>query len=388
MPKFAGVIGAGALAFFVAAGASAQAERLTLGVFPGLDAAESFEILDRYMPLAQYLQAKSGAVVMLVPVRVPGAAIQRMIEDGKSYKLFFGPPVFAAEAIKKADFVTLAMEREKISGVFLVKTRSKLQTVRDVTPSTHVAMPSPKLLLAILALATLGQEKIVLQPDARRHLDSAEGMLLALDNGVVDGRAVRIDGDGDRHVFHLELVDRFHAEIAEGEHSGFSDRLGDEIGGAAHGDQRGGLVPADRLERRGAAFAFADHGEETGLPEHRLGELVHARRRRGARRADDLVAHRIDRADVVDHAIAEVHREFFTVGEHVGDALVRGLAAGEHFPRQEQRFAGLPPNDFRARDRVEVYAPGLRGGSPGHVRPVLQARRLELPWPGAVGREV
>jgi ABC-type phosphate/phosphonate transport system substrate-binding protein len=191
MPNIAGVIGAGALALSVAGGASAQAERLTLGVFPGLDAAESFEVLDRYMPLAQYLQAKSGAVVMLVPVRVPGAAIRRMIEDGKSYKLFFGPPVFAAEAIKKADFVTLAMEREKIRGVFLVKARSKLQAVRDITPSTHVAMPSPKLLLAILALATLSQDKIILQPDARRHLDSAEGMLLALENGVVDVAVMR-----------------------------------------------------------------------------------------------------------------------------------------------------------------------------------------------------
>src|SRR5438093_13685016 len=88
-----------------------------------LDSAESYEVLDRYMPLAQYLQAKSGAVVMLIPVRVPGAAIQRMIEDGKSYRLFFGPPVFAAEAIKKADFVTIAMEQEKIRGVFLVKAR-------------------------------------------------------------------------------------------------------------------------------------------------------------------------------------------------------------------------------------------------------------------------
>ena len=191
MSKFAGVIGAGALAFFIAGGASAQAERLTLGVFPGLDTAESFETLDRYLPFAQYLQAKSGAVVMLVPVRVPGAAIRRMIEDGKSYKLFFGPPVFAAEALKKADFVTIAMEREKIRGVFLVKARSKLQTVRDITPSTHVAMPSPKLLLAILALATLSQEKVILQPDARRHLDSAEGMLLALENGVVDVAVMR-----------------------------------------------------------------------------------------------------------------------------------------------------------------------------------------------------
>jgi len=187
----AGVIGAGVLALFAASGASAQAERLTLGVFPGLDSAESFEVLDRYMPLAQYLQAKSGAVVMLVPVRVPGAAIQRMIEDGTSYKLFFGPPVFAAEAIKKADFVTIAVEQERIRGVFVVKAQSKIHNVRDMTPSTRVAMPSPKLLLAILALATLSQEKIILQPEARRHLDSAEGMLLALDNGVVDVAVMR-----------------------------------------------------------------------------------------------------------------------------------------------------------------------------------------------------
>src|SRR5438046_10341655 len=103
MPKFAGVIGAGTLALFVASGASAQAERLTLGVFPGLDAAESYEVLDRYMPLAQYLQAKSGAVVMLIPVRVPGAALQRMIEDGKSYRLLFGPPDCDAAALNHDD---------------------------------------------------------------------------------------------------------------------------------------------------------------------------------------------------------------------------------------------------------------------------------------------
>ena len=248
MPKFAGVIGAGALAFFVAGGASAQAERLTLGVFPGLDAAESFEILDRYMPLAQYLQAKSGAVIMLVPVKVPGAAIQRMIEDGKSYKLFFGPPVFAAEAIKKADFVTLAVEREKISGVFVVKTRSKLQTVRDVTPSTHVAMPSPKLLLAILALATLRQEGIALKPEARRHLDSAEGMLLALDNGVVDvavmrdrlGRKIAAEKPSDYRILGQTLEGPGFALIA--------------VGGAAY------LVA--KAIRKSRVLAFGDLGME------------------------------------------------------------------------------------------------------------------------------
>src|SRR5258706_2573204 len=98
-----------------------------------------------------------------------------MIEDGKTYKLFFGPPVFAAEVIKKADFVTLAVEQERIRGVFVVKAGSTLKSVQDIAPNTRVAMPSPaaasakawprassaKLLLAILALASLQQQEIV-----------------------------------------------------------------------------------------------------------------------------------------------------------------------------------------------------------------------------------
>ena len=28
-----------------------------------------------------------------------------------------------------------------------------------------------------------------------------------------------VDGDGDRHVLHVEFVDRFHAEVGEAEHA-------------------------------------------------------------------------------------------------------------------------------------------------------------------------
>ncbi len=35
--------------------------------------------------------------------------------------------------------------------------------------------------------------------------------------GVVDAGAFAVDGYGDRHVDHLELVDGLHAEIVEGE---------------------------------------------------------------------------------------------------------------------------------------------------------------------------
>ena len=88
-------------------------------------------------------------------------------------------------------------------------------------------------------------------------------------------------------------------------------------------------------------------------------ELVHARRRRRAGRADDFVAHRIDRADVVDDAVGEIDafgQRARRLREHVGDALVRGVAAGEHLAVQQQRVAGLPRRDFLARQRVEIDA--------------------------------
>ena len=48
------------------------------------------------------------------------------------------------------------------------------------------------------------------------------------------GLAVAIDGHGDRHVLHFELVDRFHAQLGEGQHLGLLDCLGDQVGGAAY----------------------------------------------------------------------------------------------------------------------------------------------------------
>ena len=124
------------------------------------------------------------------------------------------------------------------------------------------------------------------------------------------------------------------------------DRLRDQVGGAADAHQVGAPVLPDRLDRRRPALGLADHGDEAGLGEHHLGELVHPRRRRRAGRADDLVAHRIDRADVVDDAVGEVHRQRLALGEHVLDPLVRGVAAGQHLAAQEQRLARLPARDL------------------------------------------
>ena len=83
----------------------------------------------------------------------------------------------------------------------------------------------------------------------------------------------------------------------------------------------------------GTAFGLADHAEQSGLLQHLPGVFVHARRGGGAGRSDRFVAHRVDRANVVDEAIGEVHRKLLAAIEHIGHALVRGVASGQQHCR-------------------------------------------------------
>ena len=140
------------------------------------------------------------------------------------------------------------------------------------------------------------------------------------------------------------------------------DGFGDEVGGAADGHEVDGLVVADRIDGGGAAFGFADHAEQAGGGEHLAGELVHAGGGGGAGGADDFVADGVDRADVVDEAVAEVDGEGFAAVEHVGEALVGGVAAGEEFAGEQDDFAGLPGADVVAGDGVESRRGGRCGG--------------------------
>jgi hypothetical protein len=79
----------------------------------------------------------------------------------------------------------------------------------------------------------------------------------------------------------------------------------------------------------------------------------------GAGRADHFVTHRVHRADVVDDAVGEVDRQLFALGQHVGDALVGGVAAGQHLAVEQQLLARLPGGDFFLGQGVQVR-PGWR----------------------------
>ena len=202
--------------------------------------------------------------------------------------------------------------------------------------------------------------------------------------------AARVHGHRHRHILHGELVDGLHAEVLEGHHARSTDRLRHEVGRTAHRHQVSGLVLADGLDADGPALGLADHGDETGLLEHHLGELVHARGGGGTRRSHDLVAHRIDRADVVDHAVAQVDtgRQALAAREQVGDALVGGVAAGEHAAREQQPLTGLPSGDLLRGQCIEVDAARFGRGLPVDLGPAREVGRLEPRRSAAVEREV
>ena len=187
---------------------------------------------------------------------------------------------------------------------------------------------------------------------------------------LVDIVALTVHGDRHRHVLDIELVDRLHAELGEGDDPRVTNGLGYQVCGAADGHQVHGLVLSDGLETDRTALRLADHPDQARLGQHHLGELVHARGRGGSGRTHHLIAHGIHRTDVVDDAIGEVDasRQRLALREGVGDPLVCRVASGEELAVEEQAVAGVPRPGFRRRERVEVHGPGVAVGRLGDVR--------------------
>ena len=85
-----------------------------------------------------------------------------------------------------------------------------------------------------------------------------------------------------------------------------------------------------------------------------------------------------------------------SVGEQVGNALVRGIAAGQQLAVEQETLAGLPASDFLAGQRVEVdpfelgagvhRTSGQRDKSGGSSLAALAIEReVGVPGRGAVG---
>jgi hypothetical protein len=107
----------------------------------------------------------------------------------------------------------------------------------------------------------------------------------------------------------------------------------------------------------------------------------------GAGGADCLVADGLDRANVVEEAAAQVDGEGFAAVEHVGEALVRGVAAGEQRAGEQKDFAGTPGLDVVAGDGGEIDAAGV-GGGVGELGPGVERGGRDGDWAGAVEPDV
>ena len=138
-----------------------------------------------------------------------------------------------------------------------------------------------------------------------------------------------------------------------------------------------------------SAFGFADHRDQAGFAEHHVGEAVHAGGGGGAGWADGFVTHRVDRADVINHAVGEINRQIFAFGQHVFDTFVRGIAAGQHLAVEQQRVAGFPAGDFGFGQGVEVDFFALDVvGRPDHVGPQVEAGWRQIRWATAIEHKV
>ena len=88
----------------------------------------------------------------------------------------------------------------------------------------------------------------------------------------------------------------------------------------------------DGLNAKGATFGFTDHAEQAGFLEHHLGELIHARRRGRTGRADDFIAHRIDRTDVINKATPKIDPlgQCFAARKDFLNSLMCGITPSQH----------------------------------------------------------
>ena len=136
------------------------------------------------------------------------------------------------------------------------------------------------------------------------------------------------------------------------------DRLRDEISGAAHRHQVGALVLADRLDRRPGRARPCRSSRSSPVCASIISVNLSIRVAVvGPGGPDDFVAHRIDRADVVDHAIGEVDRQF--LASSPACPAMRLCAASRPvsmLAAEQQRLARCPRRDFLLRQRVEVDA--------------------------------
>jgi len=189
--KFLNFVSVCLVALAVTTSPANAGEEYTLGVFPGTGSTETdlIQMMDIYLPMAQYLSKETGAKIKFVPVRIPSMAMKSMA-DRNGYSLFFGPPVFAAKLLEKG-YQPLVVEDAPIRGAFVVNAKSNLKKISDVNSNTKIATPPPELLLTIEARNTLEKLGVSLREKNMRYSASQDALLSEIAYGTSDIAVLR-----------------------------------------------------------------------------------------------------------------------------------------------------------------------------------------------------
>ena len=143
------------------------------------------------------------------------------------------------------------------------------------------------------------------------------------------------------------------------------------------------------FNRNRAALGLAHHGNEACLGQHHLCEFVHACGGGRACRAHGLAFDGVNRAHVVNHAVGEIDRQLFAFGQHVLNALVCSVAAGQHLAIEKQGLTGFPAGHFSRGESIQINALALfsvRG--PVHVGPQIKGWHVQINGTRTVHHEV
>ncbi|MCA3000081.1 MAG: phosphate/phosphite/phosphonate ABC transporter substrate-binding protein [Betaproteobacteria bacterium] len=109
---------------------------LTVGIFPGttsFEAGEVYNLVRRYMPLANYLSKESGKLVALMPEKNVLSLKRRAVSERYPY-IYVNAEVAASANL--AGYVPLVARAQDIVSVFVTKSDSKVATIEDLKGKT------------------------------------------------------------------------------------------------------------------------------------------------------------------------------------------------------------------------------------------------------------
>lgn len=161
---------------------------VTVGFFPSVTGnKDTFSFLTDFLPLANFLSSKTGALVTFVEERNLAVYRRAILED--KYPVIFVNATIVGDAIK-AGYVPLAMGSEDLGAGFIVLADSKFKTIDDMVGAQFAWSKNAQ--ITMLAQFELANRNLV---DKNKYTDlgtsGRTATLTAVDSGLADVAVMR-----------------------------------------------------------------------------------------------------------------------------------------------------------------------------------------------------